>query len=280
MLQRREVDVETPQVEVRLIVVVAQHETRLTGGRRRLAVQVARQETAMIGIAEAHAGRRRLTCKHLRAIEGAGASRFKLHVGRHLKHVERHVVGVGPDAQLGIVVQQVAERVLVELVRSRRIGGLRDRDALRKGPALEAGERELRQHPAVRQLVVDRDRVAVVCQRAVAAEAREQQVAEDRPRQALAVGLAVDGEGGVDPLHVLRLAHGAVRVRRHARDQMAGGGADAVERHAGQREELGQRRGRLQRDITKTGAPHRATARDREHRVLMLFHERPGLQRG
>ena len=84
---------------------------------------------------------------------------------------------VRPDAELRIVVQAEHgvscgahhDLELVEVVRARRIARGRDRDALipakpeqERGARLERSERELREDPAPRLVVVEHDRVAVV----------------------------------------------------------------------------------------------------------------------
>ena len=154
-----------------------------------------------------------------------------------------HVVGVGPHAELRVVVQRVAVEVVVEVVGAEGIAGRRDGDALVVAVGAEDGGSELGQDPPVGELVVHRDDVAAVDRRAVPAQIGEERVAVERPRQRVA-GLVEDLEGEVDPLKDV------VRTDRHRRvgrlDVVHVG--DALEvldrrRHAGARARLEHRIG-------------------------------------
>ena len=131
-----------------------------------------------------------------------------------VEHVEGFVVGVGPDAHLGIVVEVgVLERVAIPGAGG--VGRDRDGDALHVGAG---GDGELAHHPAVGELVVGDDGIAVVVELAAAAEAGPQRIGRDRAGDERAVGLVKDGEVGVDPLHILRCADRAVGVGRDVLD--------------------------------------------------------------
>src|SRR6185369_15916525 len=87
-----------------------------------------------------------------------------------------HVVAVGPDAEVRIVWELRAGRLeVVDVVRARRVAGLRDGDALVEWRrCARACEGELAEQPAVGHLVVHDYRVAVVVRRAYPAERREE----------------------------------------------------------------------------------------------------------
>jgi hypothetical protein len=84
------------------------------------------------------------------------------------KHVEGDVVGVRPNAQLRVVGKIVAEGEGVAMIRSRGIAGSRDGDTLL---VRLAADDELSQYPAVCDLVVLHDGIAVIEILAGAAEA-------------------------------------------------------------------------------------------------------------
>src|SRR2546421_340044 len=97
---------------------------------------------------------RRLAHEHLVALEGHRAN----YLAKVLE-VNRHVISVGPDTDLGIV----GERVELESVAEVRTGGIRgggDGDTLEEGGA--AGDRKLAQQPTVGQTVVEHHWIAIV----------------------------------------------------------------------------------------------------------------------
>ena len=123
--------------------------------------------------------RRRVAGEQLRAVDGVGADAGERPSGANSRVLM--YVGVGPDAVLRVVGEVRAGGERVAEVGARRIGRLRDRDA---DEELGAGGGELRQDPAVGELVVQHDRVArrsAVWQ--VAAEARPERVVGDRAEQ-------------------------------------------------------------------------------------------------
>jgi len=87
---------------------------------------------------------------------------------RRVEHVHAHVIGIGPDAELGIIKEVRAE---VESVAIPSAGGVargRDRDAFVR---LRAGAGKLTNNPAVSELVIKDDRVTTASSLANAAEA-------------------------------------------------------------------------------------------------------------
>ena len=120
-----------------------------------------------------------------------------------------HVIPVRPHAELRVVVEDAAgDDVVVAEPRAGRVAGLRHRDALverRRGG-------ELAEHPPVRHVVVEDDRVAVVPGLAVPAEAGPQRVVGERAQEALSRP-AVDREDQVHGLHVVVGADVPVGVR-------------------------------------------------------------------
>ena len=130
-----------------------------------------------------------------------------------------------PDAELRIVVE--LGRVDGEVVRAPacgRVARVRDRDALVERRDVAADEGELGRDPAVRELIVEHDRVSVA-QRGAMRRAREEPGVDRRGRDHLRPRLCPDREVLVDDLHVVVRAHVAVRVRRVAAAHVV----DAVE---------------------------------------------------
>ena len=223
----RPVDVELPesQVEARIAgrrrrdagrIVDLGHEVRRTRNGRR-AVEVSRQladvlaaRRIVLGLVEEHDASG-LALQHLAALEGEGTRpRRRDRVTREL--VRRHVVAVRPDAELRVVEEHVrTEQERVQVVGARRIGARRDGDAFAVLLAAVGRSDELRQQPAVRQLVVDDDRITFVVCLALAVRVRPQLVDLGRRTQHGA-RLRVHGEARVDHLDVLRQTRLAVRV--------------------------------------------------------------------
>ena len=158
---------------------------------RRVAVQVGRQHTAIVQRDRAdihidHRGRR-ITQQHFVALEGhhAGAGPAE---GRRVKLIDAHVVGVGPDAELRIVVHQgVAVEVIVQIPAARRVSGLGYGNTLMELRGAEV-QRELAVNPALGQVVEQHDGVAIVVGLTNAAETRPQAVAGHRPHDQRGVG--------------------------------------------------------------------------------------------
>src|SRR5260370_6004752 len=108
--------------------------------------------------------RRRLAIEHGVAVIGARVGAQK---SRWAKHVERDVVSVRPHAQLGIIVEVgILERVAI--VSAGGIGRSRNRNALQER---RRAHHELRKYPAISQLVIGDDRIAIVVAFASAAKA-------------------------------------------------------------------------------------------------------------
>ena len=224
---------EAPQVQ--RIRPEIEDRVRCSGRWHRRSVKVAREKTT-IGAAELEA----LLCRrgpdqHARAVVGADVGALE----RAREHVEGDVVGVRPDRELRVIVEQraaVTERVAI--IRTGRIGGRRDRDTLE---IWRRGDRELGEDPTVRDLVVLDDRVAVVVRLAPATEPRPDRVACLREaRQDRARCLVEDGQVHVHPLDVLRRPDRPDRIRwRIPRREAVVAVADAGNAEAGGGRERG-----------------------------------------
>ena len=132
--------------------------------RRQRAVEIGRQHAAVIGVdrgqIEILVGGRRIADQHLGAVEREHA---RAGPAGGVELVVRHVVPVRPDAEMGIVVHLVVRHdEIVEIPRPRGIARLRNRDHL---VARRRADDELAQEPAVGQVVVEHDRIAVVRRR-------------------------------------------------------------------------------------------------------------------
>ena len=125
--------------------------------------------------------------------------------------VDRQVVAVRPDTELRVVGEvgiAVVERVPV--VGAGRVRRRRDRDA---HEIRQCVDRELADHPAIGDAVVDHAGIAVVVGLTAAAEAGPDGVDPDRPHERCPC-LVEHREAGVDGLHVMVRADRAVRVGR------------------------------------------------------------------
>lgn len=112
-------------------------------------------------------GRGGISRDHLGAIHGAEESGHKRKATRSIiKIVRHHIVGIGPDAVVRIVAEVAAVGSVavghgkrVADIGSRGVRAGRDRDALIENTG-RRGRGELRNHPAIRQFVVEHDRIA------------------------------------------------------------------------------------------------------------------------
>ncbi len=215
---RRPVHVELPLVKPRGVDVESQEVIGRTRRRRRRAVEIRREDAELVtGVEGDH--RRRRSREHRGPVERVGAALR----ARRTEHVERHVVGIGPDAELSVVGEEVVARLeLVLPVGPGRVVRGRDREALVEGTVGVVRQRELRKHPPVGLAVVPHERVAVVLDLAGAAEARPERVAgkgaeDDRAR------LVVDRRDAVDVLDVVAGSDVALRVGRHDAQTENGG---------------------------------------------------------
>ena len=191
---------------------------------RRVAVGVGRKRRREVRVDRLHVlvhEARGLAVQHRVALERPDADTRVAGAEQELVRGHRERVLAGPDADLRVVVElRLAHR------RTRtRTSCPSDRSTSRPRctPSTEAcwssRERELRDHPALGELVVDHDRVAAV-QRPAVRRPREQRV-DRRRRHDLCAGLRPGGELRVDDLDVVVLADGSVRVRRVAAARVA-----------------------------------------------------------
>ena len=206
--------------------------SRCAGRRQVRTVQVGGQIAILGGpVGDAGADERgREAGEHLRPVEGEGLRAEEGRAGR-VEHVHAHVVGVWPDGELGIVEEVCAEMKAIAVIRAGGIARDGDGDAL---VGRDPGACELADDPAVGELVVDHDRVAVAIGLANAAKAGPDRGDARRPQHRGTRGLVEDLIAFVDDLDVLRRAHLAIGVRRraiarHTRE----GGAVEVQNGAG-----------------------------------------------
>ena len=110
---------------------------------------------------------RRLSIEHGIAVISAGIGAYE---SVAIEHVEGDVVSIGPYSHLRVVIEVgVLEGIAV--IGPGSVGGSRDGHALQER---RGSHGELSQHPAVGQLVIERDGVAIVVRLAAAAEPRPQ----------------------------------------------------------------------------------------------------------
>ena len=162
------VHVELEQVERTIVAIESEEVVGRASGWLGWSIDVRRQDASRSGgealLGGSGAG------QHLGTIVGAGLGAGKV-TGR-VKEVEGGVVGVGPDADLGVVVE-VALRKGVAVVGAGRVRGLGDGDALFEGGggSVGVGDGELGDDPAGGDLVIEGAWIAVVVCFAQAAEA-------------------------------------------------------------------------------------------------------------
>src|SRR5439155_25719202 len=110
----------------------------------------------------------RVAGEHLHPVEDDGVQ-----AATREPSLRAHVVPVRPDADLRIVVSEGEGEVVEEPAAGDRIARLRDRDTLMRRWRREAGRvGELADQPAIGEIVVDDNRIAVVSGRARPGKAR------------------------------------------------------------------------------------------------------------
>jgi hypothetical protein len=214
---------------------VLDERVRSAGRRRRRAVEVGRQ-VGVLQLAARDPRRdeaRRGAGQHRRPVERERL-RAQVALSLSVEHVGAHVVRVRPHPELRVVDEVLSEVEPVAVVGAARVAGTRDGDALVGDDARGVVAGELRDDPAVGQLVVEHYRVAVPVELAQAAEPAPQRPDVDRPEDGCAGRLVEDLEALVDDLDVLRQPNLAVRV---------GWSALAVDAGIGDSVEVEERRG-------------------------------------
>ena len=236
------VDLELPQVHgVKPVDRAVIHHGEIAGrafGRRR-AIQIGRQHAAVVGVhpvqIEVLVGGVGVAGQHLRAVEDehprpAPVVAVELVVG--------HVVAIRPDPEVRVVVHlRVGHDEVIEVPRPGGVGGLGDGDDLVAGGHADD---ELADHPAVGQVIVEHDGVAVVGGGGGRGEAgrRVQAAHQERGHQVGPRHLVVDAHAQVDHLHIVVQADVTVAVGRVDAIQIA----DSLEgqqrlRHGGRRDQ-------------------------------------------
>ncbi len=111
-----------------------------------------------------------LSQQHLVSFEHAGAGACK---GRAVQEfVARHVITIRPYAKVRIVIHQIRTPLKrVPVISARRISGLRNRNAL-----IKCRVGKLTDQPAIRQLIVQNNRITAIVGFARTAEARPQHI--------------------------------------------------------------------------------------------------------
>ena len=204
---RREVHMELVQVQI--VSSEIDHVVGRSAGRSSQSVQIRRQRSTYCRtLLKADLGCA-LPGQLLCAIVGAC---IRSHECVSVKHVECFVVAIGPYAHLRVIVEIVVlERIPVE--GSGCVGSRGNSDALQVG---RRGYRELAEHPALREFVVEHNGIAIIICLAAAPEARPQGVACGRSCDQSSSRFVEDCEGSVHPLHVLRRSYRAIRIRRRS----------------------------------------------------------------
>src|SRR5712691_698978 len=129
-------------------------------GRRRRAVQVGGQ-IGVLGGSAGDAGADeggRVAGQHRRAVEGEWL-RAEEGRARRVEYVRAHVVSVGPDGEVRIVEEVVTHVKTIAVIGAAGIARGRDGDALVRHSY--AVVRELADDPAVGELVIEHDGIAV-----------------------------------------------------------------------------------------------------------------------
>jgi len=187
------------------------------GRRENCPVEVAGQERRLArptrdpwrNKSSGHAG------EHFRAIKRKGLRTEKGGASR-VENVHGHVVAVGPDAEMGIVKKVGTHVKAVAIVGAGGVGGRRDGDALIGDRGAARSARKLGDDPAVRDVIIEHDRVAKAAVLAGAAEAGpdggDPQRSQDRGPGCLIKDLITF----VHHLDVLSQSYGAVCIGRVA----------------------------------------------------------------
>jgi len=210
---RSEIGVEKPD----LVDAGARERDKRIGGAgsgKDRTVEVARQEGRFGSSSGYSRGDKssRQTGEHFRAVKGEGLGPEK-GGARGVEHVHGHVVAVGPDAEMRIIEKVGAQVKGITIVSAGGIRGSRDGDAL-VGRNRCAGE--LADEPAVGDMVVEDDGVAVAIALADAAEAGPDRGDGSWPQDRCTGCFVKDLITFVHHLDVLREPHGAVGVGRCA----------------------------------------------------------------
>ncbi len=196
-----------------------QEETRRAVGRRGRAIDIRRQEIAVIRYREAQRRGSGRAAQHRVAVIGAELRAGEgLAVGEHVVGGEEGRVGRGrPYPEFRVIVQRAAEIVRIEIVAAARIVGHRHGDAFRIRRAAAAAQ--LRKKPAIGEAVVLDNRVAGVAAGASAAQAGPERAQRCRSTEQGAAfvehgDLAVDHLDDVADARRVGLADGDIGVGR------------------------------------------------------------------
>ena len=246
------------------------HVVGRAGRRQARAVERRGEQSAVRGARSEELLRCRLPREHARAVERGDAGAGEVRAVR--EDVDREVVAVRPDPELRIVREvgvAVVERIAV--IGAGRVRRRGDRDAHEVG---ERADRELADHPAIGDAVVDHAGIAIVIGLAAAPKAGPDAVdrggAEDR-----AAALVEHREACVHGLHVVVRADGAVRVgrrRAHREGPLRAGEApaDALERADQSGRARGRRHGGARLGALRTVRRRVIVARYRTVRLFFL----------
>ena len=228
----------------RIVVEEPDDGRRSPRGRRQLAVEVGGRQAAHLGEGHIHALLRRGRAReHLGTVECADPAGQHLRgAGRAREHVVRRVVGVRPDAELGVVVE-VRVREGVQRILTGGIRRARHRDALPERPRELRlhGERELRDEPPVGERVIEDDSIEAESGSASAAQRGEHALRGHRPELQRA-RLGEDRDRRIDDLHVvvrsdvsLWIGRIELDIEHVARRHADGAETDAIEGKPGRK---------------------------------------------
>ena len=208
------VDVDLPDIEC----AGSRHRGREQRIRRSWSIEIAGNESELARPDVEADQRRRLAGVHCAFVHDAEerAREVKERAARP-EDVGDHRDRIADDAVFRIVVEaDVVEREFIAVVAAGRVAGFRNRDTLREGVQV-IRERELAHEPAIGNLVIKYDRIALVERLAVAAGAVPECVTRKRGRDDVAI-LVIDRRQKVDHLHEMIRPNRAIGIGRCNQD--------------------------------------------------------------
>ena len=159
--------------------------------------------------------RRRIAVEHLAALEGEGASASPcIPRACGLELINRHVISIRPDPQLGVIVHlENRNHEIISVPAPQRIGGLGNCDTL-----MELGgdkvQRKLTHQPPIGLVVIEHHRIAVVVGLTQRPHTLPKHIPWQRPQNPGPGMLIVDSPNQIDHLQVIIESHIAFHIRR------------------------------------------------------------------
>src|SRR4051812_17323236 len=179
---------------------------------RNRAVEIAGQINIFVrsaGYASGNEGRGQ-TLQHLRAIKREWLGAQESSAGS-IEDVHAHVVSIGPNTQVWIIEEVRTQVKSVTVVAAGGIAGRRDRNTL---VGRHAGAGELTNDPAIVDLIVHDDWIAIPCSFTHTTETAPQSRNARWSKLRCASRLVEDLVPFIDDLHILRGANFPIRVGR------------------------------------------------------------------